>query len=59
MYQGLEYFGYIDRKLRYRFDPDTIARLEALHRWDWDARTITRHVQAICGADVAALERAV
>lgn len=45
--------------LRYRFDPDTIARLEALRWWDWDAAKITRNVKAICGADVVALERAV
>lgn len=45
--------------LRYRFDPDAIARLEALRWWDWDAAKITRNVRAICGADVAALERAV
>lgn len=45
--------------LRYRFDPDTIARLEALRWWDWDAAKVTRNVKAICGADVVALERAV
>jgi virginiamycin A acetyltransferase len=45
--------------LRYRFDPGTIARLEALRWWDWDAAKITRNVKAICGADVGALERAV
>jgi virginiamycin A acetyltransferase len=46
------------RVLRYRFDPDTIARLEALRWWDWDAAKVTRNVRAICGADVGALERA-
>lgn len=45
--------------LRHRFDPDTIARLEALRWWDWDAAKITRNVKAICGTDVAALERAI
>lgn len=45
--------------LRHRFDPDTIARLEALRWWDWDAAKITRNVKAICGTDVTALERAV
>jgi virginiamycin A acetyltransferase len=47
------------RILRYRFDPDTIARLETLRWWDWDAAKVTRNVRAICGADVGALERAV
>lgn len=45
--------------LRYRFDPETIARLESLRWWDWDAGKISRNVKAICGGDVAALERAV
>jgi virginiamycin A acetyltransferase len=47
------------RILRSRFDPDTIARLETLRWWDWDAAKVTRNVRAICGADVGALERAV
>ncbi len=45
--------------LRSRFDAATIARLERVRWWDWDAEKITRNVKAICGADVAALERAV
>ncbi len=45
--------------LRYRFDPETIARLESLRWWDWDAGKVSRNVKAICGADVTALERAV
>jgi virginiamycin A acetyltransferase len=44
--------------IRYRFDPATIARLETIKWWDWDAAKITRNVRAICGGDVAALERA-
>jgi virginiamycin A acetyltransferase len=47
------------RILRSRFDPDTIARLETLRWWDWDAAKVTRNVRAICGADVGALERAI
>lgn len=44
--------------IRTRFDDATVARLEAVAWWDWDAAKITRNVQAICGGDVAALERA-
>ena len=44
--------------IRTRFDDATVARLEAVAWWDWDAAKITRHVRAICGGDVAALERA-
>ncbi len=44
--------------IRYRFDPASIARLEALRWWDWDAEKITRHVKAICAGDISALERA-
>jgi virginiamycin A acetyltransferase len=44
--------------IRYRFDEATIARLEAIRWWDWDAARITRHVRAICAGDVSALEGA-
>jgi len=46
------------RVIRRRFDDDTVARLEALRWWDWDAEKITRNVAALCGGDVEALERA-
>lgn len=46
------------RVLRMRFDPDTIARLLALAWWDWDAARVTRHLELIVGADIAALEAA-
>ncbi len=46
------------RVLRRRFDDATIARLEALRWWDWDARKIARNVAALCSSDVDALERA-
>lgn len=45
--------------IRSRFDSATVQRLEAVRWWDWDAAKITRHVRAICGGDVAALEHAV
>lgn len=44
--------------IRYRFDEPTIARLLALRWWDWDIERITRHVAAIAGTDIGALERA-
>jgi virginiamycin A acetyltransferase len=47
------------RIIRMRFDDATIARLEAVRWWDWDAEKITRNVRAICGSDIAELERAV
>ena len=47
------------RVLRLRFDSATIDRLLALRWWDWPIDHILRHEAAICGADIAALERAV
>ncbi len=44
--------------LRYRFDEATIARLQAIAWWDWDAAKVTRNVQALCAGDVDALEGA-
>ncbi|GAB2959817.1 CatB-related O-acetyltransferase [Hymenobacter coalescens] len=44
--------------VRMRFDADTVARLEQLAWWDWDAAKITRNLPAICARDLAALERA-
>lgn len=44
--------------IRHRYDPETIARLERIAWWDWDAAKVTRNVRAICGADLAALEAA-
>ncbi len=46
------------RVIRSRFDAATVARLEAVAWWGWDAAKITRNVRAICAGDVAALERA-
>lgn len=44
--------------LRYRFGPDTIARLLALRWWDWEPAKIARNVALLCAGDIEALERA-
>lgn len=44
--------------LRYRFDEGTIARLQALAWWDWDAAKVARNVRALCAGDINALENA-
>lgn len=44
--------------LRYRYDEATIARLQALAWWDWDAAKVTRNVRALCAGDIDALESA-
>ena len=44
--------------VRHRFDEATIARLQALAWWDWDAAKVTRNVRALCACDLDALERA-
>jgi virginiamycin A acetyltransferase len=46
------------RLIRTRFDEATVARLLAVAWWDWDAAKITRNLDAIRGADLAALEAA-
>ncbi|MNQ64506.1 Chloramphenicol acetyltransferase [compost metagenome] len=45
--------------IRYRFDDDTIARLNALAWWDWPVEQISRNLQLIGGGEIAALEAAV
>lgn len=45
------------RVLRFRFDAETIARLERLAWWDWPIETILSAEAEICGGDVDALER--
>ncbi|HEY6951578.1 MAG TPA: CatB-related O-acetyltransferase [Bacteroidota bacterium] len=45
--------------LRYRFDEETIRRLEQICWWNWDVEKITRNVRAICSSDIAMLEIAV
>lgn len=42
--------------VRMRVPPDIAVRLQAVAWWDWDAERITRHLPAISGGDVAALE---
>ena len=46
------------RPIRQRFDPGTVARLEALAWWDWPVEHITRHLELIVAADVDALAAA-
>ena len=42
-----------------RFAPEVVAALLAIRWWDWDADRIARHIDAIQGADIDALRRAV
>lgn len=46
------------RVLRMRFPPATVARLEAIGWWHWPIARILAEEAAICGGDLAALERA-
>jgi len=46
------------RVLKRRFPDDVVERLLGLAWWDWDVERIGRHVDAITGADIDALERA-
>lgn len=46
------------RLLRMRFPPDTIEALQRIAWWDWPVEKITRHLAAITGADIHALESA-
>ena len=46
------------RVLRMRFDAATVARLLEIAWWNWPIETIQAAEAAICGADLAALERA-
>jgi virginiamycin A acetyltransferase len=46
------------REVRRRFDEGTVARLLDTAWWDWDAAKVTRNLNAIRGADLAALEAA-
>ncbi len=42
--------------LRSRFAPEVVARLESIAWWDWSIDRVTRHLDLIVSADVAALE---
>lgn len=44
--------------LKRRFDDATIASLLAVAWWDWPSDKVTRNLEAIAGADIAALEKA-
>ena len=44
--------------IRYRFDDDTIARLNAVAWWDWPVEQISRNLPLISGGEIAALEAA-
>lgn len=46
------------RVVRRRFDDATIARLLEIAWWDWPVEKISRNLDAIRGADLAALEAA-
>jgi virginiamycin A acetyltransferase len=46
------------RELRRRFDDMTVERLLAVAWWDWSVERIDRNLNAIRGADIAALEAA-
>jgi virginiamycin A acetyltransferase len=46
------------RELRRRFDADTVAALLEIAWWDWPVDRITAGLDAIRGADIAALRRA-
>lgn len=46
------------RVIRLRFPEETIERLQAIAWWNWDAAKVTRHLEAIVGGDIAALESA-
>ena len=41
--------------IRFRFDPDTIARLQSLAWWDWPPDLIARAEPALLSGDLAAL----
>ena len=44
--------------LKFRFPPETIAALEQIAWWNWPVEKVTRHLQAIVSADLAALQAA-
>ena len=46
------------RVIKQRFDPDTAARLQRIAWWNWPVEKITRHINAIRGGDIEALEQA-
>ncbi len=51
--------GNAAKMVKKRFDDRTVARLLKVGWWDWPIDKITRNLNAIRGADIAALEAAV
>ncbi|WP_426123170.1 CatB-related O-acetyltransferase [Pararhizobium sp. PWRC1-1] len=47
------------RVVKRRFGDDIVERLQAIAWWNWPVDTVTRHIAAITGADIEALEKAV
>lgn len=45
------------RVVKERYDPSTVARLEAVAWWNWSIDKITRNLEMIASADVHALEQ--
>jgi virginiamycin A acetyltransferase len=45
-------------EIRKRFEANTVQALLDIQWWNWDIAKITRNVQAICGCDLDALQRA-
>lgn len=43
------------KPIKSRFEPEVVAKLEALAWWDWPIETITRHLKLIVSGDVDAL----
>ncbi|MGL5132194.1 MAG: CatB-related O-acetyltransferase [Planktothrix sp.] len=46
------------KEIRKRFEDSIIEDLLNIRWWDWDIQKITRHLHAICGADIGALSQA-
>lgn len=46
------------KPIRQRFDPDVVARLEAIAWWDWPIERVTEHLPLIVAGDVNALAAA-
>ncbi len=44
------------RVIRYRFDENTITRLNALAWWNWPVEQISRNLKLITSRDIADLE---
>ncbi|MTH97338.1 CatB-related O-acetyltransferase [Roseibium sp. RKSG952] len=42
---------------RFRFDPETVERLQALNWWDWPAESVALAEEALLSGDINALER--